>query len=318
MKKKQIPIAIIGAGRIAEEYIKVLKLFKTNFKIKGIYSRTKLKSQKIAKKYQIPIVSESIDDLFKSTNAKGVIIAVSIVSTGKVLKKVMNYSWKSLVEKPIGLNFFQSSKLSKLAKKRKHFCYAALNRNFYSSVMNLKKIINKKKKFKRLIVINDQEDLVKAKKNGHNKKVLDNWMYANSIHLIDLFRIFARGKVKKVENLVKFNSRKPNLNFSKLKFTSGDKGFYRCIWNKPSPWSVELFVGNDHYQLKPIEYLTKIQNGHLKKYPISKKDLQYKPGFYSQTEEFLNILKKKEKKSCLPTIHDSLVTMKNIKNIYLK
>ena len=63
--------------------------------------------------------------------------------------------------------------------------------------MNLKKIINKKK-IKRLIVINDQEDLIKAKKNGHNKKVLDNWMYANSIHLIDFFRILQEAKLKKL------------------------------------------------------------------------------------------------------------------------
>ena len=36
----------------------------------------------------------------------------------------------------------------------------------------------------------DQENTIKAKHSGHKIKVIKNWMFANSIHLIDYFNIF--------------------------------------------------------------------------------------------------------------------------------
>ena len=40
--------------------------------------------------------------------------------------------------------------------------------------------------------------LIKAKKNGHNKKVLDNWMYANSIHLLISLEFLQEEKFQKL------------------------------------------------------------------------------------------------------------------------
>jgi molybdopterin-guanine dinucleotide biosynthesis protein A len=51
----------------------------------------------------------------------------------------------------------------------------------------------------RLIQIFDQEDLDEAMADGHPQNVLDDWMYANSIHLVDLFRVFARGKILSIK-----------------------------------------------------------------------------------------------------------------------
>lgn len=316
MKKKIISLAIVGAGPITEEYLKVLKDLKKDVKVTGIFSRTKSKAKALAKKYKISNVCSSLKDLYKRSKANGVLIAVSINSTEKVLSEAMNYPWKSFVEKPVGINFNQAKKLAQLSKRKKHSCYVALNRNFYSSVIKLKNILKTDTKSKRIVIVNDQENIIQAKKEKYPKKIIDNWMYCNSIHLIDFFRIFTRGKLNNVEKIKKFSSSKPSYNLSFLNFSSGDKGIYSCVWNKNSPWLVKVITDNTNLLLKPIEYLCEKKYGNIKEYKISSNDIKYKPGFYLQTKEFVGILKGNIKKSSLPSINDSLITMRNIKKIY--
>ena len=184
-EKKITSLAIVGAGPITEEYLKVLKDLRKDVQVTGIFSRTKSKAEALAKNYKILNVCSSVKDLYKRSKANGVLIAVSINSTEKVLIQAMNYKWKSFVEKPVGINLNQAKKLPRYLKEKKHSCYIALNRNFYSSVIKLKRILKNDKKSKRIIIINDQENIIQAKKEKYPKKIINNWMYCNSIHLID-------------------------------------------------------------------------------------------------------------------------------------
>ena len=59
----------------------------------------------------------------------------------------------------------------------------------------LKKIISKDKSI-RIVNIFDQENSLAAMKLGKPLKVVKNWMYANSIHMIDLAYLFGREKLK--------------------------------------------------------------------------------------------------------------------------
>ena len=51
-------------------------------------------------------------------------------------------------------------------------------------------------------------------------------MYWNSVHLIDYIRIFARGRLRKVSKIKKFNDNKFSETISKLYFSSKDE---HCI-----------------------------------------------------------------------------------------
>ena len=90
-------IALIGAGSMIEEYIRVLKSLE-NIELAGIYSRTKSKSDKLKIKYNIRQVCDSVEDLYFKTKADAVIIAVSIESLYEVLKDTRNYNWICLSE----------------------------------------------------------------------------------------------------------------------------------------------------------------------------------------------------------------------------
>ena len=45
----------------------------------------------------------------------------------------------------------------------------------------------------RFIHVQDQQSLDVARQIGHAEPVVRNWMYANSIHLVDYLRAFGRG-----------------------------------------------------------------------------------------------------------------------------
>lgn len=304
-------IALIGAGSMIEEYIKVLKsLGKTE--LAGIYSRTKSKSDKLKKKYNISHVCDSVKDLYLKTNADAVVIAVSIESLYEVLQEARNYNWICLSEKPLGYDFDQARKISKLFQNSKSKLFLALNRRFFSSTLNAKKLM-KEVKDKRFIQITDQQNILNRNIATVVKK---NYMYANSIHLIDYINIFCRGKIIDVSDVIKLKQHKSKYICKKILFSSGDCVLYTAIWNAPERWSVNINMSMLRLELKPLEEL-KVQHGNnrkIKLVKINNDDLDFKPGLKKIIQELLK--KIDGKSSHLTTLKEGLNLMNLIKRIY--
>ena len=169
---------------------------------------------------------------------------------------------------------------------------------------------------KRLINVIDQEDTKAALDSGQPKKVVENWMYANSIHLIDYFKIFCRGHLINVENLIDWDLEKSNFVLSKLNFSSGDVGLYQCNWNSPGPWSVSLNNNKIFIEMKPLEKATYQLLGSRKIFEleIDEFDNKYKPGLYLQAKEAIKAVKNKTHK--LVSIDEGYKTMELVRLIY--
>ena len=243
--KKKFKIAIIGAGYMAEEYLKVFS--KKKIILEAIYSRTITKSEILRKKYKIKKIYKSLNDFKKDNVINALIITVNPESLQRLLNSLDIFKYRILCEKPVGINFEQTKKIiSKV--KNKHF-YVALNRRFYTSNIKAYNLLNKNKG-KRLISIRDQE-LQNSKSKLYNK----NLMYWNSVHLIDYINIYARGKLVKIKRLKKFNDNKFSENISRLIFSSQDEVLYHCNWNSPGPWSINIIRKNDSVEMKPLENL---------------------------------------------------------------
>ena len=140
--KKDINVVIIGAGYMAEEYIRVIKSFK-NLKTYGIYSRTNSKAKNLSKKYKIKKIFNSIKELRKDKKIDILIISVSAENNNKICKSFLDTKFLILLEKPIGLNIKEATKLINLVKKYKSRAFVALNRRFYDSTLDLKNRIKK-------------------------------------------------------------------------------------------------------------------------------------------------------------------------------
>ena len=85
-----IKICIIGAGRMAEEHLKVFSKIK-NVKLTGIVTRTKKKAEKLVAKYPNLKIYENLDKMFFLENPDGLVVSVSENSLKKVCGTIFKY-----------------------------------------------------------------------------------------------------------------------------------------------------------------------------------------------------------------------------------
>ncbi len=315
IKKK---VAFIGAGYMSNEHIKVFKSLKKIFLIKGIYNRTKSKALTLSKKYKIPYVAKSIEDLYKATSADVVVISIDETKVYENLQIILNFPWKIMIEKPVGYNLKSALKIFSLVKRKKRLkdIKVALNRRNYPTTLQAIKEIERVKS-KRIVNISDQQNMYDPALRKKSSIIRNNLMYCNSIHLIDYFNIFCRGKLLHIKKFSKIKKNKAGLVLSHLKYSSGDVGIYNCVWNKPSPWSVGVTTNKKYLELKPLEflYIKKNFSKKIKKFDIQKKEPKnLKTGLTNQALELYKFLL--NKKNNLVSLNDSLNTMKIIKKIY--
>lgn len=307
MINKNIKIGIIGAGYMAEEYLKVLS--KKKVWCEAIYSRTLSKCEQLRKKYKIKKVYKDFNEL---KNLQALIIAINDTSTLSILKKLDLSKYKILCEKPVGVSFNETEKVFSIIKKNKSKFFVGLNRRFYNSTIKATNLV--KQGFgKRIIHIQDQQ-----MQNTNKPFVNKNIMYCNSVHLIDYVRIFARGELVKLSKIKNFKNNTFSQNITRLIFSSKDEVLYSCNWNSPGAWSVNIIQNNQRCEMSPLENLMfeKLVYNKRKRlnFKKSKIDNDFKPGIYFQVNEFLKMLQNKKNK--LIKFEEYFETVKLIKKIY--
>ena len=309
-------VAFIGAGFMTQEHLKVFKDIE-NVELVGIFSTTKEKATILAKEYAIKYVADSISNLFETTTPDLLVISVPELATKNVVLEAVKYSWTLLIEKPAGYNLQDAKEICTYVEKTNTNAFVALNRRHYSSTRNALKQLEENNG-RRVIIINDQEDINAAVIHGQPPSVVKNWMFANSIHLIDLFNLFSRGDIVRVVNFEPWNEHDKFFNISKIEYSSGDIGIYQSFWNAPSPWSVTIQTSEKRIEMKPIENLSVMNYGsrNSKSIPVDELDLIYKPGLYYQAKLAVEAALLKSKVIGLPTIAESFFTMELINKLY--
>ena len=306
---QKIALGIIGTGKIAQEYIKIFKKLKVEIKI--VCARKKKKLNEFCKLNKIKKNTLKIHNLLKE-DLDGIVCCSSPSSSLEVSKKLCKFNGKILFEKPLGINYNQTLKIKNLFKKKNLF--VALNRRYISSVLLSKKILKTKKK-NTYFSFYDQENTLQAKKNGHDKITIKNWMYANSIHMVDLINFYVNSKITKIENQNKI-FKKHKIYFSTIHYQNGDIVEFKSFWNKPAPWKIDISLNEKFLQLKPIETLSIIDPKKKIKKMVErdKIDINFKPGFYRQCIDFKREIQ--NKKNNLVNINQYLTSVKLIKKIF--
>ena len=311
MGLKKYRICFIGGGPTIESHIKSFSKLK-NVELTAIFNRTKKKSIILSKKYNIKFVSDNIEDLYLKFKADAVIVAVSIEATKLICSKIFKFNWVCFVEKPLGYNFKEAKEIIKISKMGLSRVYVAMNRRNYDSVLFAKKEVEKIRG-SRFIEINDQQNFP-YKKNSN--KIKNNWFYANSIHMIDLLISFGRGKIFKIKKLSNFSLKKKNYYICEIFFSSGDIALYKCAWNLPGDWALNITTTKIKYSLSPLNkiFYQDLNSKKMSEIKLTSKKNLIKDGFRNQAYELIKLLKKKNFN--LLSIENSLVTMQLIKNIY--
>ena len=309
-------VAVIGAGNMAREHLRAFADV-PGVVLAGIHSRTRSRAQALADQFGIPAVCDSVPALFERTRAQLVVVAVSETSTNEVSHACFQFPWTVLLEKPPGYNLKDALDIQSAASSHNSRVYVAMNRRSYASTRAVLGDINARKEI-RYIKVQDQQSRQEALDSGKSTVVADNYMYANSIHLVDYFRIFGRGEVLQVKSVVPWDSRSPGIVISQLIFESGDIGLYEAVWNGPGPWAVTVSSPSKRWELRPLEQAAWQQQGkrQLTQIPSHVWDGDFKPGFRKQAEEAVKAALK-EYPETLPTLDDILKTMRLVQTIYM-
>lgn len=287
---KKINLLIIGSGNIAKEHAKVIKAI-NNLNLYAVCSRTISKANSFAKLYQVKYTTDNFDkflDIHKN-KIDGILILVSAEQMFKVTKKIIKYGIPVFIEKPPALKFKDISILEKIAKKNKTLNMVGFNRRYYSIFKKGKKLITKNGKI--LSIIIEGHERYNSIKSKIKKEILDNWLYANSCHTIDLLRYFC-GEIKYIKVLKKNNKLIKGEQFSSLiEFENGALGTYVSNWLSPGSWSIKIFGENQIVIFDPLEKGYSINKKFIKKeIKPNKSDLKFKVGFYEQMQSFKKLI----------------------------
>lgn len=297
-------IWLIGSGPMAKDYIKVLKALNKDFMVIG---RGTESAKKIQEEFSIPVVTGGLESFLSSkpNPCTHAIVSVGVEQLYGCAKSLVQYGIKNiLTEKPGGLDQHEISELSSHVGSNNHI-YLAYNRRFYASVLKAEEMIQQDGGLRSLnFEFTEWGHTIETLKKP--KPVFDNWLTANSSHVIDL-AFFLGGWPKEISTYA--------ADTDKLSWYSGPTNFcgagitergvlfnYAANWCAPGRWGVELLTNKHRFYLRPMEQLHIQQLGSVKidKVEIDDTlDQQFKPGLYRQVEAFLigNI-------SRFSTIHD--------------
>jgi len=307
-------VAVIGAGYMAREHISAFQDI-PGVKIAGISSRTRSKAETLSIGYGIPFVCDSIDELYDRTKAELVVVTVPELSANHVSRTCFSYPWVCLLEKPAGYNLADAESIISSAREKGARAFVALNRRFYSSTRSALSDL-KQANGRRFIHVQDQEDQRRALLAGQPQTVVDNWMYANSIHLIDYFMLFGRGKITAVTPITPWDPKFPWVVTASIQYSSGDMGLYEGVWNAPGPWFVDVFTPEKRWEMRPLEQAAYQLAGERKMEHLEPSlwDRNFKPGLRLQAAEAISAVNGMPTE--LPTLEDSLKSMKLVHRIF--
>lgn len=286
-----LKVLLVGAGYMGKEYGKVLNALNVSY---SVVCRSEDSASKFNEELGIMPLSGGVENLLKQMNEMpdAAIVAVNVEFLSSTVISLLNYGIKEiLVEKPAGLNKSELLRVFETSSARGAKVHVAYNRRFYSSTE------------KALEIISDDggvssfhfeftEWAFQIEKTSHPPEVKEEWLLANSTHVIDL-AFFLGGYPKE---MCSFSSGKLDWHSRASKYagagvTDNDVLFsYQANWDAPGRWAVEILTKNHRLYFKPMEKLIIQNKGSVEVNNVEfddSLDIEFKPGLYKQVEAFL-------------------------------
>ena len=288
-----------------------------NVELAGIVSRTVARAADLAREFSIVRTYDAIADMIEAARPDILVVAVPEPSTVAVMRECVGKAAAILVEKPVGIDLSDCRAVAALAQSADTPVFVGLNRRSYGSTRAALQSLAPADG-SRFIEIHDQEDIGAARKAGRPEEVIRNWMFANSIHMIDFFRVFGRGDVTSVNFVQPWRGEAPAHVVIHLTFSSGDAGLYHAVWNMPGPWSCVVTTAARRVEMRPVESSRMQLAGsrEVTELPADPRDAAFKPGFRLQAEEVAAFARNGTAPHHVPDIAEALVTTELVARLY--
>ncbi|MFL0267439.1 Gfo/Idh/MocA family protein [Candidatus Clostridium radicumherbarum] len=285
-------IGIIGLGDIANKaYLPVLS------EKEGIdlvlCTRNTDTLNRISKKYRIPETARTIDELI-AIGIDAAFVSTATDAHFEVAEKLLINGINTYIDKPLSMNFDETLRIVKLAKKSGKIAMVGFNRRFIPRVKELRE--------------HGKANIIIMQKNryslpDHTRR----FIVEDFIHVVDTLRFLMDTEVKdvKVECL-----RNGEMLESLVIQLAGEGCIAIGIMNRNGGVTeeiIEYMTGQDKYI---VNSLVETTHYHNKEINITKfgdwEPTLYKRGFYQIVDHFIDCVK--NNKTPAPSIDDSLIT----------
>lgn len=286
-------ILVVGAGIIAQEYVKILLAMDYQ---PFVVTKGKKRALEIKKRFpKIEVITGGLE-LFLEENKPplSAIIATPTENLATSTKQLItNGSKKILVEKPLTFYPEESKNIISLVNTYKANVYVAYNRRNYQSVLKAKKIIEADGGVSSFH-FDFTEAIFRIDPSVYSNETNLFWGIANSSHVIDT-AFYLGGNPKWIE--CKQTGNAINWHPAGSIFTGigeTEKGIpftYHANWGAPGKWNIEIMTPKRKLIFSPME---RLKQQPLNSFVIDEVDhdysldIDYKPGFYLQTKNFMD------------------------------
>lgn len=311
----QCRVAFVGAGSMAREHLRSFADL-PGVVLTAIHSRTRARAESLSAEFGVHRVCDSIEELYDRTHADLVVVTVPELALNAVSRICFSLPWTVLLEKPAGYNLADAEAIASAAHAAKSDVFVALNRRLYSSTRAAIEDLASNTA-RRYIRVQDQQDQAAALAAGQPGPVVENWMYANSIHTIDYLRTFGRGRIERVRPVFRWTPDRPGVVVSEIEFDSGDLGIYEGVWNGPGPWAVTVSTPARRWEMRPLEVASHQDRGERSMHAVETHpwDKEFKAGFRRQARLAVDAAMG-HGGTALASIDDALETMRLISQIF--
>jgi predicted dehydrogenase len=289
--QRDLKVAVIGAGAIADDHLKCLRSF-SNVELVGIANRSGHNLHHYAEKYGIRSAYTDWQVMLDRTSPDAVWIITSIESLPGISEEVISRGHHCFIEKPVSLYSGDIKKLADLADQKKVKAMVGFNRRFYYPILQ-SWLLSKTAGSLCGMHIEVNEDLCRVKEKGrHSPNVIDRWVVANSIHLIDLLDLFG-GSVD-VQNIIRTrHDNSDGMSFHLHAYMRGGQaiGSIRGDWASPRSNSINIRLEDmliNYNGLTKAEIICKNSGSNF--IMPDRYDRQFKMGFWRQTDYFIKAL----------------------------
>lgn len=288
---------LIGAGIMAIDYMKVLEKVSKDYIVIGRGEKSAQNFKKITGK---DVVVGGIENFLKTSPElpEYAIVAVNVDMLKYTTEILIKAGIKNiLLEKPGGIDKEEIINLNQFNKDYNSNIYIAYNRRFYASAIKAKEIIKNDGGVTSFNFEFTEWSHV-IEKIDKKKEIKENWLLANSTHVIDL-AFYLGGKPKEIKAFTtgSLDWHKKSSIFSGAGISEKGALFsYQANWESAGRWSVEILTEKHRLIFRPMEKLQIQNRGEIAINFVDDidyiLDTEYKPGLYKQVEAFF----KKEKK----------------------
>jgi predicted dehydrogenase len=287
-----VNVIIVGAGLIAQEYVKVLL---AQGLTPVVVTRGNKKAEQLQKSYpNIKVITGGLDKFLNQKECpEYAVVATAVEHLANATKSLIKSKCKHiLVEKPLTCSLDEAIEISELAEKFECDVAIAFNRRAYQSVLKARELI-KADGGVSSFHFDFTEAIFAIDPNNYGEEIPKYWGIANSSHVIDT-AFYLGGNPKLIES--RQHGREVSWHPSGSVFTGlgetedGVPFTYHANWGAPGRWNIEITTKKRKLLFSPME--------RLRQQPINtfatedvkidyKLDNDFKPGFYYQVDQFL-------------------------------